>query len=352
MDFDLLVIGTGMAAMGAAVRVGDRTASQSRRSFSRRNTMISHSDAVLLGGYAMNESFQHRFEKFVGIDKPETMVSSAFEAAEFTASRLQWQNKEAGHPVKFDRADGFMLCLQRRELPSHPYWIEDRPEKMSTLRSGQFLLLDLRVQHASVSAGDVDCVSIFMSIDALQQFQLEHDLPASQSLRAPIGAALDDPVVRSLCEAMVPVLEGRFAASQLFVDHVALATLAHLSANYALEPGIVFRRGGLSPWQERRAKEVLLANLNGQIGLDALAAECRLSRSHFARAFKVTTGTTPLRWLHSQRIAQAKVFLLTTRLGLDEIASSCGFSDASHLVRSFAAATGTSPGSWRRERRS
>ena len=299
----------------------------------------------------MDQPFSQRFEKFVGVEKPETLSSSAFEAAEFTASRLQWQHRNSGHPVKFDRADGFMLCFQRRELPSHPYWVDDRPQRMSTLRAGQFLLLDLRLQHASVSAGDVDCVSIYTSVDALQQFQLEHDLPTSTMLRAPLGAALSDPVVRSLAEAMVPVLERRFTASQLFVDHVALATLAHITTNYALDTRSVLRRGGLSPWQERRAKEMLLAHLDGQIGLDALAAECRLSRSHFARAFKVSTGTTPLRWLQLQRIDHAKALLLNTGFGLERIAAACGFSDASHLVRSFAAATGVSPGVWRRERR-
>ena len=300
----------------------------------------------------MDQPFHSRFDKFVGIDKPDTLTSTAFEAAEFTASRLQWEHKEAGHPVKFDRAEGFMLCLQRRELPSHPYWVEDRPEKMATLRVGQFLLLDLRLQHASVSRGSVDCVSIYTSVDALEQFQVEHDMRSSTTLRAPLGAALSDPVIRSLGEAMVPVLEGKFSASQLLVDHVALATLAHLSANYTLDTRMAFRRGGLAPWQERRAKEMLLGHMDGQIGLEALAAECRLSRSHFARAFKVSTGHTPLRWLQMQRIVQAKALLLNTSFTLERIAAACGFSDASHLVRSFTAATGVSPGLWRRAKRS
>lgn len=301
----------------------------------------------------MEDRFEHRFEKFVGVEKPATLVASAFEAAEFTASRLQWRHKEAGHPVKFDRADGFMLCLQRCELPSHPYWVEDRPERMPTLRPGQFLLLDLRVQHASVTEGDVDCVSIYTSRETLQHFQVEHDMKPSGLLRAPIGTALDDPVIRSLGECLVPVLERPQAPNRLFVDHVALATLSHLTSQYALEPAqLPCRRGGLAPWQERRAKEMLLAHLDGQIGLDALADACHLSRSHFARAFKTTTGTSPLRWLHARRIEQAKAMLLNTGLVLEQVASSCGFSDASHLTRSFTAATGVPPGVWRRNRRS
>lgn len=94
-----------------------------------------------------------------------------------------------------------------------------------------------------------------------------------------------------------------------------------------------------------------MAHLDGRIGLEALATECRLSRSHFARAFKISTGLSPLRWMSAQRIERAKNLLLNTDLSLDQIAGACGFADASHLARSFLQATGLPPGAWRRLRR-
>ena len=94
-----------------------------------------------------------------------------------------------------------------------------------------------------------------------------------------------------------------------------------------------------------------MAHLDGRIGLEALAAECRLSRSHFARAFRISTGVSPLRWLAAQRVERTKVLLLNSDLSLEQIAAPCGFADASHLTRSFLRATGLRPGAWRQVRR-
>jgi AraC-like DNA-binding protein len=95
---------------------------------------------------------------------------------------------------------------------------------------------------------------------------------------------------------------------------------------------------------------MLLANLNGKIGLGELARACGLSRSHFAREFKTTTGMPPLQWLLTQRIERAKNLLLNPSVPIDLIAHQCGFTDQSHFTRSFSKAVGVTPGSWRRIR--
>lgn len=297
----------------------------------------------------MADRFGHRFEKFVGVEKPPTLTISAFEAAEFVATRVQWEWAEGGHPTQFERADGYMLCLQRLDVPSQPYWVDQRPMSLAAMRRGQFLLLDLGAQHSSLVPGDIDCISIYTSRDALQQFQAEHALPATGRLAAPLGATHEDGVVRHLCEALLPAIQQPHVASQLWVDHVALALLSRLTAQHGVDPNIIGPpRGGLAPWQERRAKDIMMAHIDGRIGLGAIAAECRLSRSHFARAFKVSTGKSPLRWLAARRIERAKDLLLNSDLPLEQIAVSCGFADASHLARAFHGSIGMPPGAWRR----
>jgi AraC family transcriptional regulator len=84
-------------------------------------------------------------------------------------------------------------------------------------------------------------------------------------------------------------------------------------------PGPV--RGQLAPWQARRAQEFLDANLSGDVSLASLAAECNLSVSHFAHAFRRTFGRPPHRWLMERRLGAVKHLLLTSRLTLAEIAS-------------------------------
>jgi AraC-like DNA-binding protein len=165
--------------------------------------------------------------------------------------------------------------------------------------------------------------------------------------------AFDDSVVRSLGEALMPAFERPETANQLFVDYIALALMSHLTASYGERAaGLRADPACLTPRQERRAKEILLANMEGRIGLAELAREVGLSRSHFARAFKATTGLPPYRWLLARRLEHACELLLVTDLSLDSIASRCGFTDRSHFNRTFTKATGSSPSQWRRSRKS
>ena len=81
-----------------------------------------------------------------------------------------------------------------------------------------------------------------------------------------------------------------------------------------------------------------------------IAAECGLSSSYFAKAFKQATGSPPHAWLAMKRIERAKQLLTGTNDDLAEIALACGFVDQSHLGRAFQKHEGCSPGRWRRFR--
>ncbi|WP_227310624.1 helix-turn-helix domain-containing protein [Acidisoma cellulosilyticum] len=94
------------------------------------------------------------------------------------------------------------------------------------------------------------------------------------------------------------------------------------------------------------------SRLEGDISFADVARECRLSRSHFARAFKQSTGFPPHRWLQQRRVEHARDLLLKDKLTLAEIAVRCGFADQSHFNRVFLSHAGTTPGTWRRRHRS
>jgi transcriptional regulator GlxA family with amidase domain len=109
--------------------------------------------------------------------------------------------------------------------------------------------------------------------------------------------------------------------------------------------------GGLNPWQEKRAKELLEAGLTAPFSVETIASECQLPLPQFRRAFERTTGLSPLRWLRQLRVERAKELLYASSLSLAQITYECGFSDQPHLTRAFSAATGVSPGAWRRARK-
>ena len=112
--------------------------------------------------------------------------------------------------------------------------------------------------------------------------------------------------------------------------------------------GVATGAGRARAVQERRSKEILSANLDGSVPLKDVARECRLSVSHFSRAFRRTMGVAPHNWLLARRIEVAKEKLRDRRLSLSDVALVCGFADQSHLTRVFTGMVGVSPGAWRR----
>ena len=90
-------------------------------------------------------------------------------------------------------------------------------------------------------------------------------------------------------------------------------------------------------------------HLDGELKLETLAEECRLSVSHFARSFRRSFGTSAHRYLTLRRVEIAKVLLSETNSSLVEIAAQTGFSDQAALTRTFANVVGATPGKWRRE---
>ena len=108
----------------------------------------------------------------------------------------------------------------------------------------------------------------------------------------------------------------------------------------------------LAPWQARRAIQLLTEATSTACPVATLATACGLSRSHFAHAFRATTGVPPHKWLLQHRVRRACELMEQTDESLAEIAQTCGFADQSHFSRRFRAVMGCSPAVWRRERRS
>ena len=162
-------------------------------------------------------------------------------------------------------------------------------------------------------------------------------------------AGQPDPVLAHLAQAMVPALSHPEHACRLFIDQLSLTIGAHLVSLYGDEP-VASRKVNrlLSPRCVARAKELLAAKIDGDLSIADVADACHLSRSHFTRAFRDTTGQTPYQWLMAQRLERACVLLRDAAVPLAQVAMVCGFSDQSHFTRVFARHMGMAPGIWRR----
>jgi AraC family transcriptional regulator len=105
---------------------------------------------------------------------------------------------------------------------------------------------------------------------------------------------------------------------------------------------------GLSHGQLERVTDYVEANLHEDLSVGELATTIYMSPSHFAHAFRVTTGFAPHRYVLERRIERAKSLLLGSRLSVAEIARRVGFTTHAHFSTMFRRMTGRTPIHFRR----
>jgi len=133
------------------------------------------------------------------------------------------------------------------------------------------------------------------------------------------------------------------------------------AANQAARQTVVapHRAGGQAQFIERAVpprddgsleatRAYALARLERPLTVTQLARHAHTSERTFARRFREETGTTPLRWLHAQRIDHARRLLETSDLPIETVARRCGFGSAAILRQHFRRATATTPSGYRR----
>ncbi len=144
------------------------------------------------------------------------------------------------------------------------------------------------------------------------------------AIRKDFGVAVGERVARQMVAA--PHREGGQAQ---FIERPPLRTVGSIDS---LEPT---RR-----WAAER--------LDKPLDVAAMARHAGVSPRTFARRFREETGTTPLQWLLSQRVLEARRLLEESELPVEAIAWRVGFGTAASLRDHFRRATATTPTAYRR----
>jgi len=223
-----------------------------------------------------------------------------------------------------------------------------RLARLEPLSAGEIFLCDLGECPTAFIEDPLETVRFHISRRCLDDLAYERGLRHVASLRPRLG--FRDPVLHGLCLALLGHIQVFGRVDQLFLDNIALAFHSHVVDRYGESRANGGRRGRLAPWQLGRACELMTARMEQGTTIAELAEVCELSASHFARAFRGTTGLPPHQWLMNARMERAKALLEIDFLPLREIALACGFSDQSHFTRAFTVQEGTSPARWRRLR--
>ncbi len=153
-------------------------------------------------------------------------------------------------------------------------------------------------------------------------------------------------VVELLRQGLGRLATDREQAAQLISKACAVLMTARGAPK---DDGVV--RGALLPWQVRKVRAHIDANLDKPLLVPELSALVGLGPSYFQRAFKKSLGVSPHAFILERRIRRAQTLMLTTPQSLSLIARASGFSDQSHLTTRFHCAVGVTPSVWRRTNR-
>lgn len=198
--------------------------------------------------------------------------------------------------------------------------------------------------------GLVNVVQLYLPHTTITRIAAEADKAGPGGLLERTGHP--DIITSRLLMSAADALKDNAALDALFRHQLTdlLATrllVAHTDAPTAFQSVT----GGLSPTVLRRAIERLRSDSDADVSLAALASDAGLSRFHFCRAFKESTGLSPHAWLRQHRLEQAMDMLRSTDASVALVAAELGYASQTAFAAAFRKLTGETPSDWRRRMR-
>jgi AraC family transcriptional regulator len=297
----------------------------------------------------MTEAYGKRLGEALRVENAPAIVTRALRTADIAVTEIRCDKplREKRGPIQ--QEDAFLVTLHLSDSRNREYWEDGRRVSVCDLRAGESCLHDLKRDPTAFPDEAFHSLVFYLPRGALDAIADDANAPRIRDLSYEPGAGVNDVTISGLGSLLLPALRQPDQANPLFLDHVLLGVGVHVAQTYGgMRPMSRPVRGGLAPWQERRAREILRANIKRGVALKEVARECGLSVGHFSHAFRRTLGVAPHKWLTEQRVVLSKEKLRDDGLSLSDVATECGFSDQSHLTRVFRQTIGVSPGAWRR----
>jgi AraC family transcriptional regulator len=279
--------------------------------------------------------------------------SLALKSGNATLAAITYVNSSTGQPDPTNPQapeKGFTIPVHLAQPNSLNWgsWVDDRYTHTPHWRRGSIGIFDLESLPRVLRDTPFEVIHFNIPRATLNTFTEDAELPMVTHLQCSEGQP--DPVLYHLAEMIRPYVCRKIELPGLFLDHYLQMLCSHIVLTYGAPPlPHDSHKGGLAPWQKRRALEVLDQNLSGNLRLSRLAAECGVSTSYFCRCFRTSFGTSLHRFVVGKRIERAQHLLLHSKLSIAEIAIEAGFSDQAAFSRTFAAIKGSPPARWRTE---
>jgi AraC family transcriptional regulator len=186
------------------------------------------------------------------------------------------------------------------------------------------------------------------SVFAIYLHPNPEDLKDSQLSELPPSLYFESDFLKETMLKIRAALLGTFIDEPSYLESLGCAILYELK--HALQYGGQERgdfRGGLTPRQLSHVEDYVRANISKEVSLAGLANLVGLSRYHFSRAFKKSTGLAPYQFVIAKRVECAKELLSKRQLSILEVATAVGFNNPLQLNRAFRRLVGSAPSAFR-----
>jgi AraC family transcriptional regulator len=215
-----------------------------------------------------------------------SLITRSLRSAELAVVETRDDNPVSGLCGALPSDDAFLVSLKFRDYPDCECWERGRCVIKTDVRAGATYLYDMKRDPRYVIDKPFQSLFFYLPRSALDDIAKQTGAPRIGELAYQPGIGHDDAVVRHLGASLVEALHRQDEANQLFIDHTMLALTAHVAQTYGgLRRSAELARGGLAPWQAKRACERLESDLVGRLSLQQIAAEFDLSVSHFRAHF-------------------------------------------------------------------
>ena len=221
------------------------------------------------------------------------------------------------------------------------------------LHPGQFLVIPSGTVHRECGVKGECCTNLWLNVwrgNSVRVNVTVGDENGNISLVYTKMVPIAENIHSALTETMAQELTGEQFGAATLVKGRLLETLIDMIRQLETE-----ERGQFAhKWQETlvaEAMEYLYQHGAEKTELADVAEHLAVSERQLNRIFKTATGTTVIHYFNKHRILQARYYLISTNLGLKEIAERLSYYDQYHFSHSFKKATGLTPSQFRKLRR-
>lgn len=226
-------------------------------------------------------------------------------------------------------------------------FVEGRSVGFTPRRPGSVVFVPAHREWSGWDEGDTTGSYLFVSVDTTF---IEQSLGSKHLLGLKPAIGFRDNMIEDSLQRIAAELNNPDPISVIMAESQAVQLFVQLLRLNGAGPEPA--KGGLSPLNLKRITAIIESRSANPPSLGELAQEIGVSRRHFFRAFKQSTGKTPHSFVAEHRLNRAVDLLRATDLSATDIALGCGFASSSHFTFAFKQAFGTGPSEFRRRWRS